>query len=348
MKPTSEFQLEFLSKLQRLFSEGDFTATYKFALLISLADLAVEMGQDDDRELDLPFKSIGLKFVQLYWQQVAPYAGQGVLVQNIGLQAAVIKAIAEYRGRHPAASFLAARGEPEFPKLLAAVTATVKAQPIQYLQNLGGVKDVFLFETRKQGVTLLPGVAFCLRRFQPLIQRLSRSHWIDHIKGNRRNHHLVGRDSDLESFLFETSRQALTVVAKGLRKISSHCHYCGQTVKEADVDHFIPHSLYPRDLIHNFVLAHPACNRSKSDTLAARQHLENWLGFMRTNSDNLSEIGHQAGMLADGVATEAVARWGYATAVACGAQAWLKASQYEPVDSSYFTAWQMMPAISYS
>ena len=48
MKPTPEFQLEFLSKLQRLFTEGDFTATYKFALLVSLADLAVEYGQDDD------------------------------------------------------------------------------------------------------------------------------------------------------------------------------------------------------------------------------------------------------------------------------------------------------------
>ncbi len=339
MRPSSDFQLEFLSKLQRLFSEGDFTATYKFALLIALADLAVEIGRDDDHELDLPYKSIGLKFVQLYWQQAAPYAGQGVLVQNIGLQAAVINAIADYRGRHPASSFLKARSEPQFAKLLTAVTATVKAQPIQYLQNLGGVKNVFLFETRKQGVTLLPGVAFCLRRFQPLIQRLSRSHWIDHIKGNRQNQHLVGRDSDLESFLFETSRQALTIVAKGLRKISDRCHYCGQVVKEADVDHFIPHALYPRDLIHNFVLAHPACNRSKSDTLAAKRHLLNWVDFLRRNTDDLSQIGYEAGIMADHTSTEAVARWGYANAIHGGAQGWMKPSHYELIDGSYLAAW---------
>ncbi len=39
--PSAEAQLAFLAKLQRLFAEGDFTATYNFALLIALADLAV-------------------------------------------------------------------------------------------------------------------------------------------------------------------------------------------------------------------------------------------------------------------------------------------------------------------
>ena len=42
--PSAEQQLAFLTKLQRLFAEGDFTATYKFALLIALSDLAVELG----------------------------------------------------------------------------------------------------------------------------------------------------------------------------------------------------------------------------------------------------------------------------------------------------------------
>ncbi len=285
MRPSSEFQLEFLSKLQRLFPEGDFTATYKFALLIALADLAVEVGRDDDAALELHFKSIGLKFTQLYWQQAAPYAGQKVLIQN-----------------------------------------------------LGGAKNVFLFEAGKQSVTLLPGVAFCLRRFQPLIQRLSRSHWIDHIKLNRQNSQLLGHDHDLESFLFETSRQALTVVATGLRQLTSRCHYCGQSVREADVDHFIPHSLYPRDLAHNFVLAHPACNRSKSDTLAAKQHLLKWLDFVQVNADDLSQIGHEAGVMADQASMGAVARRGYANGAAGGALAWVKSSRYERVDESYMSA----------
>ena len=339
MKPTPEFQLEFLTKLQRLFSEGDFTATYKFALLITLADLAVELGHDDDTTLTLPYKAVGLKFIQLYWQQSAPYKGHEALVQNLGAQAAVVRAISAYRCEHPSSSLHTAQGATAFNKLLSAVSATVRAQPIQFIQNLGGCKTVFLFDTDKGGITLLPGVAFCLRRFQPLVQQLSRSHWIDHLKSNKQNNHLLANDSDLESFLFQTPRQALTVVATGLRKISNRCHYCHQTVTEADVDHFIPHALYPRDLAHNFVLAHPSCNRSKSDTLAAKQHLHNWLEFLQTNSDDLCQIGYEAGIIADKTSTDAVARWGYANAIEAGSQAWVKSKEYERIEAGYLNSW---------
>jgi len=49
--PEPEEQVQFLFKLQRLLSEGTFTATYKYALLLSLADLAVERGNDDTEVL---------------------------------------------------------------------------------------------------------------------------------------------------------------------------------------------------------------------------------------------------------------------------------------------------------
>lgn len=42
VRPTPEDQVEFLQNLQRLLSEGLFTATYKYALLLALADIAVE------------------------------------------------------------------------------------------------------------------------------------------------------------------------------------------------------------------------------------------------------------------------------------------------------------------
>ena len=74
MIPSADAQLQFLSKLQRLFAEGEFTATYKFALLIAIADLAVELGHDDDRPLALTHRALAAKFIELYWQQTAPYA----------------------------------------------------------------------------------------------------------------------------------------------------------------------------------------------------------------------------------------------------------------------------------
>lgn len=51
--PSADTQLAFMTKLQRLLAEGDFAATYKFALLIALAELALELGADTGDSLDL-------------------------------------------------------------------------------------------------------------------------------------------------------------------------------------------------------------------------------------------------------------------------------------------------------
>jgi len=334
-----EFQLAFLNKIQRLFAEGDFSASYKYALLIAIADIAVESGRDDDQPLTIPHRRLGAKFIELYWQQSAPFRGDGVLIQNNGTQAAVISQIAQFRSQTQTATVNAARSAVGFKSLLTKVTRIVIDKPVFHIQNLGGVRDQFLFESGSDSITLLPGVAYCLRRFQPLVQQLARSHWVDHIKRNKQNVDLLGQDNDLESFLFETTRQSLVIVQTGLRKISNKCFYCGSSVTDADVDHFIPHSLYPRDLAHNFVLAHPSCNRSKSDTLAAKEHLHRWLEFVQSNADNLAQIGYDAGIMADEGSMDSVAQWGYANAVAGGGQGWVKPKKYEPIDDSYLKAW---------
>ena len=207
---------------------------------------------------------------------------------------------------------------------------------MRYLQNLGGQTDQFLYERERGAVVLKTGVTFCLRRFQPLVQQLARHHWIEHIKGNKRNLSVLGDPTDLESFLFETPRQALTIIRDGLLSLSNRCFYCGASVREdADVDHFVPFSLYPRDFIHNFVLAHASCNRSKSNTLAARPHLERWVGYIQRYDDDLKEIAMASGRLADVEACRMVARWGYTNAAHAGAQAWLKIRHYEQVDRKY-------------
>ncbi|WP_028218622.1 hypothetical protein [Paraburkholderia oxyphila] len=68
---------------------------------------------------------------------------------------------------------------------------------MNYLQNFGGVTDTFLYVRSGRGsITLGHGVACCLRRFYTLVQQLSRTHWIDHIKTNRRNHAILGDAGD--------------------------------------------------------------------------------------------------------------------------------------------------------
>jgi 5-methylcytosine-specific restriction endonuclease McrA len=168
------------------------------------------------------------------------------------------------------------------------------------------------------------------------VQQLARSHWVAHIKGNKRNVPILGDQGDLEQFLFETPRQTLTIIGSGLRGLTnSRCFYCAGSVQEAEVDHFVPFALYPRDLAHNFVLAHKKCNGSKSDALAARSHLERWVQFIDDHDADLTEIGQAAGRIADASTSLSVARWGYSNAAQAGARAWVKSGTYEAVDHGY-------------
>lgn len=73
MPPTPEQQVNFLRNIQRLLGEGLFVASYKFALLHALADLAVIKGDDTGGPLDLQTNEIADKFVELYWHQCRPF-----------------------------------------------------------------------------------------------------------------------------------------------------------------------------------------------------------------------------------------------------------------------------------
>jgi len=341
--PSADEQLAFLAKLQRIFAEGDFTATYKFALLIALADLAVERGADNGDPLPLETSQLAERFIQLYWKHVTPYATgsaeavAGILRQNTGAQAAVVTAITAFRARVSASNPQVAARDMTYPALVREVALTVSAQPLSFLQNFGGTTDEFIYERAGRGqICLKPGVTYCLRRFQPLIQRLSRSRWVEHIKRNRANHSILGRADDLEEFLFETSRQSLMALGASLRKLDGgHCFYCGRALASIDVDHFIPFSQYPRDLANNFVLAHPNCNRSKSDMLAAKRHLEHWVERLVRRADEIAEIGADVGFVADANLCKRVASWGYSRAYASQSSAWVAPSLFEHIDESY-------------
>ncbi|WP_079436779.1 hypothetical protein [Zoogloea sp. LCSB751] len=160
---------------------------------MALADLAIEFGADDGDDLMLANRHIGERFISLYWKHGQPYSTglpgsvSDVLVQNKGAQAAVVSAISAFRSNSPITSPQAAASLPGYQALVSAVTATVSAQALKYLQNFGGGTDEFFFERASAGrIRLKPGIAYCLRRFYPLIQQLARTHWIDHIKQNGR------------------------------------------------------------------------------------------------------------------------------------------------------------------
>src|SRR4051812_23642750 len=98
--PSPEEQVQFLQNVQRLLSDGLFVASYKFALLRALADLAVVKGDDSGSDLTLDTSDIATVFVELYWRQTRPFRAPAtpdglILKQNTGKQAAVLRAIEE-------------------------------------------------------------------------------------------------------------------------------------------------------------------------------------------------------------------------------------------------------------
>ena len=330
-----EFQLNFLNKIQRLFSQGDFTATYKFALLISIADIAVEIGDDNDECLSIKFELLGQKFIELYWQQAVPFVNDQILWQNNSRQARIITLIKNFKAKNNIRTINQAKILQQYSTLLRDVTNVVKKNPIKYIQNIEGSVDHFLFEEDENAIILKSGISFCFRRFQSLIQNISQNRWIDQIKRYSENSKILGNESDLKAFLFDTSRQSLLTIRDGLLKISDRCFYCNSIVNDFDVDHFIPHSLFHRNLIENFVVSCPRCNRSKSDTLAAKVHLSNWREFSNKHKKEIAKIGNDAGILSDNLSMHSIVRWSYNNAISSGSKGWLRAKQYELIDESY-------------
>jgi hypothetical protein len=322
-------QILFLQRLQRLLSDGSFVATYKFALLHALADLAVVHGDDSGAELVLTTRAIAEEMIELYWRQALPFPAPGadgprILKQNTGKQAAILLEIAAVQERGGTSLAQHRREGTAWERLVCSVERTVRTMPLWKLQTVGSECVPFLYENTGSGssITLRPGVAFCLRAFYPLVVDLVRGAWLRHVRTH--NLALLGESSDLSAFLFGTGRASLALFRPILVEAQDgDCFYCRRALRgPGEVDHFIPWSRYPVDLGHNFVLAHAACNRDKSDHLAAERHLERWLHRNHTLAAPLASAFDAAGIAHSATMTSSIGRWAYTQTAAIRGQVW--------------------------
>jgi hypothetical protein len=328
--PTPEQQVEFLAKLQRLLIEGGFVATYKHALLLALADLSVEMGDDSGAPLVLPVSAIAEKFTAYYWRQARPYGGGVILKQNTGKQAAVVRLVADAHAR--AGGLLpAAKADPKvWARLVGGVGEVVKKMPLWKLQRVGK-KEVldFLYANALSGdsIELREGIAFCFRRFHGLIEDLVRGAWVRFVRGMKENQSVLGDTVNLDEFLFGSERTDLSAYRPILTEVQhGTCFYCERRIgADGAVDHFIPWSRYPVDLGHNFVLADGRCNGSKGDRLAAGPHLERWCRRNRDQGTVLDEAFTEAKIVADRVASTRITRWAYEQVESTRGLVWVSA-----------------------
>lgn len=338
-------QVAFLTNLQRLLEEGNFVATYKFALLLSLADLAVEKGDDSDRPLRLSTEEIAEKFITYYWRQVAPFpavaTSPAVLAQNTGKQASIVNAIEQARSVFGDSLPQAQRRGAGWLREVRRVARTIEQMPLWKLQTVATGPHEFLYRNQPgaKEIELLPGVSQHLRTFHSLVRNLVQGAWVRFVRQLPTNQSLLGGAVGLDEFLFGSERTPLSAAQPLLREVQENrCLYCQKRMKgTAEVDHFVPWVRYPVDLGHNLVLAHPQCNREKRDYLAAAPHLQALQERNRAHEDQLRLGFDAAGILHDAVATSRVAEWAYGTAERSRSLVWLSDSGLVSLDPTWRT-----------
>lgn len=341
--PTADAQVAFLLNLQRLLAEGSFVATYKFALLHALADVALVKGDDSGAPLTLSTTDISARVAELYWTQASPHAGGShvhelvsdggaaevirQIRQNAGdKQAAILTSVSRSGALGGAALARFRRERLGWRRLVAEVDAVVRKMPLWKLQTVGAERLEFLYDNdpdeAARVITLKPGVAWCLRAYHGLVTSLVRGSWLRFVR--RQNPGLEPGAVDLASFLFGNERASLTAYIAPLMDVQrGQCFYCGGRVRgELAVDHFVPWCRYPADLGHNLVVAHRGCNADKSDLLGAERHLERWVERNGLHGESMAQAFADAELSHDLGASHGVARWAYAQTARSNGQVW--------------------------
>ncbi len=344
-RPDAEFQLKFLRELQRILEEGRFTASYKFALVLSLADLAVQRGGATGDPLQLPVAAIAERFTELYWRQAAPWPGgerPEVLKQNTGRRAVVVQTVMEARKDYGDRIDRVRAHPGEWASVTRRVRETVRKMPLLKLQTVGDETREFLYPNRVEGrgrdatITLNPGIGYCFRSFHPLIRELAQGGWAQFVR--RMNPELIGERTDLREFLFGASRANLQAVRGPLFELQEgSCFYCRKTLngETAQVDHFVPWSRYPVDLGHNFVVSHAGCNRRKADHLSAEVHLERWVERNEELSYELASVCESAGVPHDHRTSRQITAWAYGQVEERAGLVWVKGQTLEPLGGGW-------------
>ena len=247
--PSSDEQVKFLLNVRRLLAEGSFVATYKHALLLSIADICVERGDDMGGRLRITTGELAEKFISYYWRQSVPYHYAGhpgaILKQNTGRQAAIIGSVLKAREAYGGLLARLKTDAAAWSRLKESVAETIRIKPLWKLQTLGRVRVEFLYNhdsNEGHEIILKEGVCYCLRLFYGLIHELVRAAWLRFVRGIGENRLLLGEGADLANFMFGSGRAPLDIYKPMLIEYQAgKCFYCLWPLQDkAAVDHFIP------------------------------------------------------------------------------------------------------------
>lgn len=304
---SSRTAIQLAERLIQLLGRGGFTATYKYAVLVALMDLCLELTSATGLPPEMiTTRQLAEKVIELYWLHCAPYdSAHGVLRQSTGgdaKPALIVRHILQFREaidprRERSLSLAQARakaGPGQYERLVREIEWTLVHMPLPRLQFVGKQEDAFLYEysftketprgvvdryQRGEGssfdnrLNLKPGVSAALIALNGVLRPLVYRSWAMMVAS------MNGlQESRLEDFLFGAERISLLPVRAALHDLQGgRCFYCEKSMSpECHVDHFVPWSRHADNSIDNLVAAHDHCNGRKSDYLAAAEHVERW------------------------------------------------------------------------
>jgi 5-methylcytosine-specific restriction endonuclease McrA len=336
----SRSAIQLAERLIQLLDRGGFTATYKYAVLVALMDLAMELTSATGLPPEMiTTRQLAEKVIELYWLHCAPYDSERrVLRQSTGgdaKPALIVRHILQFRDavdpgleRSLSLSQARARAAPgRYEGLVREIEWTLVHMPLPRLQLIGGQEDAFLYEygfTKKtpRGVVdryqrgesssfdnrlnLKPGVSAALIALNGVLRPLIYRNWAMMVADMNG----LAKEAPLEEFLFGSRRTSLVPVRSALHELQEgRCFYCLKSMApECHVDHFVPWSRHADNSIDNLVAAHDKCNGRKSDYLAAAEHVERWRERSARHAGSLAAIAREKAWESQAERTFSVAR----------------------------------------
>ena len=351
-------------RVLELLGEGQYVATYKYAVMLALLDLVLELPEGQDPTTH----QLAEKIVQLYWPHTAPYGAREpseVLRQNSRGQAEIVRDIARFRQevvRDRSLPLVQARTRHRaaFDRLVREVELKLIEMPLARLQFIGDQEERFLYDidwsrrdtegrswtqlrrrvrqyqTGEGGsfdncIRLRPEARASLRQLNALLRPFVQARWTG----------MVAQFNSLEearlhAFLFGVERIDLAPVRGPLRELQEdRCFYCGRRLaRDVEVDHFLPWSRYPDNGLENLVVADGPCNGAKGDSLASMDHVGAWVDRFRADRAVTTALAHIAGRLTwerHPQRTLTVARFVYLE-LPRSARLWSESRHFDPPD----------------
>jgi len=335
----------FLEKVLSLLDTGRVTSTYKYAVLLGLIDLCLEVSSTAGlAPTSVTTRQLADRVVEIYWPQLRLFdAALPLLRQNSDQrhQGRIVAALRGLRIASPSPDATLGQVRLQHPeayeRCVIEVERTLIKMPLPKLQRFGDdvVEDRFLYEIAwsddqpltdralrsgsfDNAIRFKRGVAERLASFASTLRPAIEQRWVAKVAA------LNDLPSDrLRDFLFLRDRESTGPVREGLRELHrGSCFYCaGNLGRDFEVDHFIPWARHPDNALDNLVPADRRCNNAKRDLLASEDHLAKWLERSRTQTRVVDEIARAVLWPRDKARTLAVGRSIYGR-IRAGARLW--------------------------